>query len=124
MANHILVIDDERITQKLLAMHFQKLGYSVTVASTAREAMSLLDSEKFDLITCDWMMPEINGLEFLKLRKEHAEWQTIPIVMVSAASEGDELGEALEMGAAGIVRKPFTADDLKEMLKTVLGAEL
>jgi CheY-like chemotaxis protein len=124
MEKCILVIDDERITQKLLTVHFQKLGFTVMVATTVQEAFELLRTERFDLITCDWMMPEVNGLEFLECIQKDAELQTIPVVMVSAASEEDELSQAFALGAAGIVRKPFSASDLKAMLENILGAEL
>ncbi|MCD4671436.1 MAG: response regulator [Anaerolineaceae bacterium] len=124
MEKCILIIDDELITQKLLAMYFKKLGYQTIVASSAQEAMRLLQSESVDMITCDWMMPEINGLDFLRIRQENAEWKVIPTVMVSAASEDDELNQALEMGATAILRKPFTVSEIKEMAQSVLGAEL
>ena len=124
MEKCILVIDDERISQKLLTVHFQKLGFAVRAASTVEEAFELLKTEPIHLITCDWMMPEVNGLEFLERVKKMPEYQAIPVVMVSAASEADELSQAAALGAAGIVKKPFSASDIKTILEDIFGASL
>ena len=124
MEKCILVIDDERISQKLLTVHFQKLGFAVRTASTVDEAFKLLKTELIHVITCDWMMPEVNGLEFLERVKKMPEYQNIPVVMVSAASETDELSQAIALGAAGIVKKPFSASDIKSILENIFGASL
>lgn len=123
MIGRILVIDDELITQKLLSVLFKKFGFEVTLASTAEEALHQLQNEEFSMITCDWMMPGFSGLELLKRIKKNPEWSNIPVVMISAADEKDELQTAVETGAVGIIKKPFSAAVLQQMLKDVLGVE-
>jgi two-component system chemotaxis response regulator CheY len=77
-------------------------------------------SSPVQLILSDINMPNMDGLEFLRLIKSTPEWKHVPVVMVTTEGSQSKVLEALELGAIGYVRKPFTADQIKEKLAGIL----
>jgi two-component system, chemotaxis family, chemotaxis protein CheY len=89
---------------------------SVYEASDGVEALETLRRQSIGLVLSDINMPNMDGLEFLtKLRAEQV-WHTVPVLMVSTEGTQAKVLEAVERGASGYVRKPFTADQIKEKL--------
>ena len=114
-----LVVDDSRTVRKLLAQTLTDLGYQVSEAENGRAALETLNtpSTRFGLILTDWNMPEMNGLEFLKAVRSNAEFQDVPVVMVTTETEMENMAVALEAGANEYVMKPFTRDILADKLR-------
>ena len=73
-----------------------------------------------DIILLDINMPKMDGLQFLAAMKASEAWRGIPVVMITTEGGETKVGEAVKLGAAGYVRKPFTADQIKEKLAGIL----
>jgi two-component system, OmpR family, KDP operon response regulator KdpE len=117
----VLVVDDEPPIRKLLRMGLGKQGYEVLEAPNGKAALELL-SEKPDLVVLDLGLPDIQGLELLRMIRGRNEG--LPIVVLS--SRGDEVGkvEALDLGADDYVTKPFGMDELLARMRAALRHQL
>jgi len=119
----LLIIDDSGVMRKVLKHHLSGIGYSNFVeAVDGAEGLKKLSEQKVDLIFCDWNMPEMNGLQFIQAVKSKETYQNIPLIMVTTISTQDEVVAALEAGARTYITKPFTKDDLKAKIDSVLEA--
>jgi two-component system chemotaxis response regulator CheY len=115
----VLIVDDSaairKILQRVLRQAEIPIG-NVYEAGDGVEALEALKKQTVGLILSDINMPNMDGLEFLtKVRAEQA-WQSLPVVMVSTEGAHAKVLEAVERGASGYVRKPFTAEQIKEKL--------
>jgi two-component system, chemotaxis family, chemotaxis protein CheY len=109
----ILVIDDMKITRKLVIKLLIKLGASEDVlleASNGIEAQELLSKHNFDLIVSDWNMPEMSGLELLKFCKTDEKLKKIPFVLLTSESESNQIAEALDSRVDLYLVKPIQED--------------
>lgn len=114
----ILVIDDELETCELLKDVLEKEGYRVSIAVTAREGLNLMKQSMPDLVLCDIVMGEMNGISFLgKLRKINED---IPVVIISAYGSYDNVIRALELGARDFIAKPFKPNAVVDIIKKVI----
>jgi two-component system chemotaxis response regulator CheY len=115
----VLIVDDSAAIRKILQRVLRQAEVPVgTVfeAGDGVEALATLRKQKIGLILSDINMPNMDGLEFLSKVKAEEAWKDLPVVMVSTEGSQTKVLEAVELGAAGYVRKPFTADQIKEKL--------
>lgn len=117
---NILIIDDSNTNLVLLESLLQKNGYIVTSALTAREGLETLKVKMPDLIYLDLLMPEIDGLEFLKILKSKDEWKEIPVVVLSAINDMDVIRKSRDLGVTDYITKPLNIHKLIELTKTLL----
>jgi sigma-B regulation protein RsbU (phosphoserine phosphatase) len=103
----LLIVDDEELNRTGLTRRLQRHEYEVFAASNGREAIELLGGRRFDLVLLDIMMPGMNGLEVLKFLRRIDTLLDLPIIMVTAKGESEDMVEALELGANDYVTKPF-----------------
>jgi sigma-B regulation protein RsbU (phosphoserine phosphatase) len=103
----LLVVDDEELNREGLARHLRRHGYAVTLAKNGREAIGQLGEGKFDLVLLDVVMPGMNGLEVLKFLRRVDSLIDLPIIMVTARGESEDVVEALELGANDYLTKPL-----------------
>jgi two-component system KDP operon response regulator KdpE len=117
----ILVVDDEPPIRKLLRMGLSTQGYETLEASTGKASLELL-AQKPDLIILDLGLPDIQGLDLLRMIRARNE--RVPIVVLS--SRGDEIGkvQALDLGADDYVTKPFGMDELLARMRAALRHQL
>ncbi len=113
MGRSILVIDDDFFMRKLMEVMFSNNGHTVYTASDANEAFETLAIVPIDIITCDIMMPEVDGLDFLRRLKSNVDYDTIPVIIITAAGVEKTIQAALDLGACFVVEKPFTETDLQ-----------
>ena len=105
--NRLLVVDDEEANRDLLSRRLKKAGFDVEMAATAHEALQIMAREKIDLILLDYMMPEMNGIDLLKLLRATQTQSDLPVIMVTAVSDSVRVVEALSSGANDYVTKPI-----------------
>jgi DNA-binding response OmpR family regulator len=117
MPKTILVVDDEARLVSVVEAYLQQEGYRVVTASDGRAALFLARQEKPDLIILDIMMPEIDGLEFMRL---HRKERDTPIILLTAKVDEDDKVIGLELGADDYVTKPFRPRELVARVRAVL----
>jgi two-component system chemotaxis response regulator CheY len=121
MDSDVLVVDDSAAIRKILQRVLRQTGMAINAiheAGDGREALDLLRSRRVDLVLTDINMPRMDGLELLAAIK--ASWAAVPVVMITTEGGESKVAEAVRLGAAGYVRKPFTADQIKEKLAGLL----
>lgn len=119
----ILIVDDSAGIRKILqrVLHQAEIPLGVIhEAGDGREALELLKSHTVGLILSDINMPNMNGLELLSQVKGDEALKHVPVVMVSTEGSQQKVLEAVQLGAAGYVRKPFNAEQIKEKLAAFL----
>jgi two-component system chemotaxis response regulator CheY len=119
----VLVVDDSAAIRKILQRVLRQTGMAIGAiheAGDGEEALGLLQQLKPGLILTDINMPKMDGLQFLAALKGAESWRNIPVVMITTEGGEAKVGEAVRLGAAGYVRKPFTADQIKEKLTGLL----
>ncbi len=118
---HILVVDDEPINQQVLANHLSLANYKVTQALNGMEALQAIESEThFDLVLLDIMMPKMSGYEVAqKVRKKYLAGE-LPIIMLTAKNQVDDLVEGFSCGANDYLAKPLSKQELLARIKTHL----
>jgi two-component system phosphate regulon response regulator PhoB len=104
----ILVVDDEEDILELVEYNLAKEGYHITGALTGEDALNKVQSEAFDLVVLDLMLPGIDGLDVAKRLKSSPKTAQIPIVMLSAKGEEADIVTGLELGADDYITKPFS----------------
>lgn len=123
MAVDILIVDDSaairKILQRVLLQAEVPLG-KVHEAGDGVEALAKLSEEKVGLILSDINMPNMDGLEFLGKLKSNDSLKDVPVVMITTEGGQAKVLEAVNLGAAGYVRKPFTAEQIKEKLVGII----
>ena len=114
----VLVIDDELVIRELVMEILESAGHDVTGADSAERALALLDTNEFDLVVSDVVMPGLSGIELLEAVNAHRA--SLPVVLVTGAGTYDTLSQALMRGAAGLVTKPFAHKDLQAAVADAL----
>lgn len=120
----ILIVDDDIWMQRILSRIVESMGFEALVASDGYEAVALALERKPAVIFLDIIMPELSGHQTLKILKRLKATRNIPVLMITAMSDTENLGLALKEGATGFIRKPFTRSLIQEKLAEILGSEL
>ncbi|VHM97184.1 transcriptional regulatory protein yycF [Streptococcus pyogenes] len=113
----ILIVDDEKPISDIIKFNLTKEGYDIVTAFDGREAVTIFEEEKPDLIILDLMLPELDGLE---LAKEIRKTSHVPIIMLSAKDSEFDKVIGLEIGADDYVTKPFSNRELLARVKAHL----
>ncbi|PZX01866.1 response regulator receiver domain-containing protein [Pseudomonas sp. 478] len=118
----VLVVDDASfirdLVKKCLRNYFP--GIRIEDAVNGKKAQALLAREAFDLVLCDWEMPEMSGLELLTWCREQDNLKTMPFVMVTSRGDKENVVQAIQAGVSGYVSKPFTNEQLLTKVKQAL----
>ena len=123
MESDILVVDDSAAIRKILQRVLRQTGMAIRTvveAGDGQEALEVLKTQKVDLVLTDINMPKMDGLQFLAALRSTPQWSTLPVVMITTEGGEAKVSEAVRLGAVGYVRKPFTADQIKEKLAALL----
>jgi two-component system, chemotaxis family, chemotaxis protein CheY len=116
---NLLIVDDSAAIRKILERVLRQAGIplgEVYQSGDGAEAIEVLKGQSVGLILADINMPNMDGLELLQKLKAAPQWQNIPVIMVTTESSQTKVMKAVELGAAGYIRKPFTADQIKAKL--------
>lgn len=120
-----LIVDDSSVMRKIVERSLRQAGLeplAVLEAGSGVEGLEVLQTRKVDIIFSDINMPLMDGLEFV--RQIHAQKlaEGVPVVMITTESSEEHVKQAIEAGAMGYIRKPFTADQVKRRVLPLLGA--
>jgi len=119
MESDVLIVDDSAAIRKILQRVLRQTGMAIRTiheAGDGQEALEVLKSQPVHLVLTDINMPKMDGLQLLASLKASPQWHSVPVVMITTEGGETKVGEAVRLGAAGYVRKPFTADQIKEKL--------
>lgn len=119
----ILVVDDEPDLVAFVKLRLEAHNYSVVTAKDGKEALSVFDKEKPDLVLLDILMPKIDGLKVCQTIRKDPSKARIPIIMLTAKDRSDDIHKAKEVGANGYIVKPFEAATLLFEIKSLLDKE-
>lgn len=115
---HILIVEDEEGIVLFLKQGLEEEGYQVSSANNGKSGLELFQSEKFDLVLLDWMLPKMTGVEVCKaIRLLNTK---VPIIFLTAKDTVQETVEGLKSGANDYIKKPFSFDELVERIKVQL----
>lgn len=125
MAYTIVIVDDSETIRGVLKRTIQmtKLPvHEVIVAANGHEALKILDTRWVDILFTDINMPEMNGIELIRKMKADAEYCDIPVAIISTEGSKTRINEMMEMGVNGFIRKPFTPEQIRQVILDTLGA--
>jgi len=116
----ILIVDDFSTMRRIVKNLLGDLGYSnTTEADDGKTAWPLLQAGDFDFVVTDWNMPGMTGIDLLKSIRGDARLAKLPVLMVTAEAQRDQIIEAAKAGVNGYIIKPFTAVTLKEKIDKI-----
>jgi len=120
-----LIVDDSSVMRKIVERALRQAGLDQLVvheAGSGAEGLDVLKAKPVDLILTDINMPVMDGLEFLRQVRAQSLAPGVPVVMITTESSEDHVKQAIQAGAQGYIRKPFTADQVKERIVPLVRA--
>lgn len=117
----ILIIEDDASVRQLVSRLLTKSGYACTTATDGLDGLRALELAIPDLIILDVLMPELDGLTFVKALKTQRDTKPIPVIFLTAKSDPLSMIEGINVGAKFYVTKPFQSEDLLAKVNKVLG---
>ncbi|MEZ4466770.1 MAG: response regulator [bacterium] len=117
----ILIIEDDATVRQLVSRLLSKSGYGCTTATDGLDGLRALEVAIPDLIIADVIMPELDGLTFVKALKTQKETKAIPVIFLTAKNDPLSMIEGINVGAKFYVTKPFQSEDLLAKVNKVLG---
>jgi two-component system chemotaxis response regulator CheY len=121
-----LIVDDSSVMRKIVERCLRQAGLDlkqVLEAGNGAEALSVLRDNVVDLVLCDINMPVMDGLEFVKQLPGVPNAKGVPVVMITTEGSEAHVLQAISCGAQGYIRKPFTAEQVKEHVMPVLAGK-
>jgi two-component system chemotaxis response regulator CheY len=118
----ILVVDDFSTMRRIVRNLLVELGFSnplIQEADDGNNALTMLKSQPFDLVVTDWNMPNMTGIDLLRAIRAEASLKGMPVLMVTAENNRDQIIAAAQAGVNGYIVKPFNAVTLKEKLTKI-----
>ncbi len=120
-----LIVDDSSVMRKIVERALRQAGLDPLVvheAASGNEGLDVLKERPVDLILSDINMPSMDGLEFLRQIQAQNLAPGVPVVMITTESSEEHVKQAIQAGARGYIRKPFTAEQVKERVLPLLSA--
>ncbi|WP_085615972.1 MULTISPECIES: response regulator [unclassified Pseudomonas] len=119
---NVLVVDDAPFIRDLVRKCLRNAfpGMTIDDAVNGRKAMAMLGKEAFDLVLCDWEMPEMSGLELLTWCRQQPELKNLQFIMVTSRGDKENVIQAIQAGVSDFVGKPFTNEQLLTKVKKAL----
>jgi two-component system chemotaxis response regulator CheY len=120
-----LIVDDSSVMRKIVERSLRQAGLELLVVhevGSGTEALEILRAQPVDLILSDINMPAMDGLEFLRQMRAQNLAVGVPVVMITTESSEEHVKQAIQAGARGYIRKPFTAEQVKERVLPLVSA--
>lgn len=119
----VLIVDDSAAIRKILQRVLRQTDFplgEIHEAGDGTEAVEILKNRSFGLILSDINMPQMDGLQLLARIKDMPHLKNVPVIMITTEGGQGKVMEAVQLGASGYVRKPFTAEQIKEKLVGII----
>jgi two-component system chemotaxis response regulator CheY len=117
----VLIVDDFPTMRRILKNVLRQIHIENTLeAQNGKEALDLLRREEVNLIICDLLMPEMTGMELLRVCKDDPRISHIPFILVTAEAQKETVMDAIKAGVDNYITKPFTPDRLQEAIKKTM----
>lgn len=113
----VLLVDDEKRMLDLLELYLRAHKYKSKKALSAKEALSYIEEETFDIVLIDIMMPEMNGWDLCRAIRKNSD---VPIIMVTAREQKEDIVKGLKLGADDYITKPFDEEELLARIEALL----
>ena len=120
MAHTVLVVDDDPHIVRVVEINLTQEGYQVRTASDGEEALASIAAARPDLVVLDVMMPRLDGFEALKRLKGDPATADIPILMLTARAQDEDVFEGYGTGAQWYLTKPFDPVELRRVVRHLL----
>ncbi len=120
MAYKILVVDDEPTIVRLMEFILARQGHQMLVATNGEDALEKVRAEKPDLILLDIMMPRIDGYEVARTLRADADTAALPIIMLSAKAQEEDIQKGRDVGVDQYITKPFSPEHLVHAVSDML----
>lgn len=120
----IMVVDDDANIRTILKHRFEREDYTVRLAGNGLEALAEVGSQRPDVIILDLMMPQMDGIQFLSHLRRNPQTGDIPVIVLTALGRTPYYETTRQLGAAGLVVKPFSPRQLVEMVREALDSGL
>lgn len=120
-----LIVDDSSVMRKIVERALRQAGLELELvleASTGNEGLDLLQKQKVELILSDINMPSMDGLEFLRQLRSRKLAPKTPVVMITTEGSEEQVKQAIQAGAQGYIRKPFTVEQIKQRVLPLISA--
>lgn len=121
MKHKILIVDDNPDSIAIMRSILESRGYDVAAAQSGAEALDFLQRETVNLVLLDIMMPEMSGTEVLQRIKDNAATGRLPVILVTAKTQDEDVLSGYQYGADYYITKPFTAKQLLYGIELILG---
>ncbi len=122
-ATRVLVVDDNEDCLQLVSRMLRGQGFDVMAASDGAGALEILTDESPDIVLLDVMMPGMTGFEVLEAVRQSAKNYALPVIMLTASTNDDDVMSAYQYGSDYYITKPFTSEQLRYGIDLVLGRE-
>ncbi len=124
MSKKILIVEDEEFLAEMYQMKFESEGYDITIASDGPECLEKVETEKFDLILLDLVMPGMDGFQVLEKLRENAETMKTKVYILSNLGQEEEVARAFDKGADGfLIKANLTPAQLMEDVKKIFAGK-
>jgi CheY-like chemotaxis protein len=120
MTATILIVDDDPAIRWLISAILDQKGYKTLTASGVKEALEVIDQQMPDLVCCDLVMPQADGIDFLEYCRQTPKLANLAVIIISAAGEEEMVDRARELGAYACLGKPFSRAYLLELIMSAL----
>ena len=118
----ILIVDDFATMRRILRNILKEMGFTnITEVEDGKTALKELKNDSFDLILCDWNMPEMTGLEVLEKVRSDDQLKDLPFIMVTAEAQKQNIVAAVKAGVTNYIIKPLTAETVNDKLNKLFG---
>jgi CheY-like chemotaxis protein len=117
----VLIVDDEKDARDVLSRFLQKAGFAVRAVPNGQQALVAIGIALPDVVLLDWMMPEMNGVNFLEVIRSYLRWQRLPVILITAY-RGPHIDRAKELGVKCVFIKPdYSLAELMICIHRVVG---
>jgi two-component system chemotaxis response regulator CheY len=120
MAKKIMTVDDSPTIRQMLAMSLKGAGYEVVEAENGKDALIKLETEQVNMLITDLNMPQMNGIELIRIVRQSPGLRFLPIIMLTTETQEAKRLEGKAAGASGWIVKPFKPEQLLKVVQMVM----